>query len=153
MEQLDRLFHQLVPLCESCINPLVVVYCFQKVAVGIMVTYIGVGGKLGENDELLHLFFQLFALAFYKDAYECFAGPLTVVTATENLLKEVNQLRTVVPVKQLVEVEHVVAYLKDQNAFAGPGYMVAGQLITKRLLWNICASAMAVLAGTFASSI
>ena len=117
MEQLDRLFRQLVPLCERCINPIVVVYCLQKVAVGIMLTYIGVGAKLGENAALLHSLFQLFALAFYKDAYECFAGPLLVVSATENLLKEVNRLRTVVPVEQLVEVEHVVAYLKDQNAF------------------------------------
>ena len=110
-------------------------------------------GMTRKEELSLLVTFHVLALVFLKSAYDMFAGPLSVASAIDDLVQTANRLRIATPVEWSVEVAQLLDYIRDQNGLAGPGYVMAGQLFTKRLLWNIAGSFFALLMGALASSL
>ena len=79
--------------------------------------------------------------------------PMQISSATTLVVEVANNLRVVVPVEQHGRLDQMVAFIEKQNLSQGPGFRLAGVVVTPSAFWRVAATVVSLLVGAVANTI
>lgn len=79
--------------------------------------------------------------------------PMRVSSAANRVVEAANDLRVVVPLAQHDSLDRLVMYIKEQNLSQGPGFRLAGVVLTPSTFWRLALTIVTLVLGAVANTI
>jgi hypothetical protein len=149
--ELHRLFGKLIPMCEQATGGIVATYGTTLAFGGAAHTYIGASGELGSTSA--SLFMIGLSVTFWQGVLVYLYWPMQISSAATRVVEAANDLRVVVPVEQRSSLHEMVAFIEKQNSSQGPGFRLAGVVVTPAAFWRVAATVVSLLVGAVANTI
>jgi hypothetical protein len=99
------------------------------------------------------LMFIGFSVTFWQGVLVYLYWPMQISSAATRVVEAANNLRVVVPVEQHGRLDQMVAFIEKQNLSQGPGFRLAGVVVTPSAFWRVAATVVTVVVGALANTI
>ena len=149
--ELHRLFGKLIPMCEQATGGIVATYGTTLAFGGAAHTYIGASCELGSTSA--SLFMIGLSVTFWQGVLVYLYWPMQISSAATHVVEAANNLRVVVPVEQRGSLDQMVAFIEKQNSSQGPGFRLAGVVVTPAAFWRVAVTVVSLLVGAVANTI
>jgi hypothetical protein len=149
--ELYKLFGELIPMCEQATGGLVATYGTTLAFGGAVFTYVGASGELGSTPGSLILIG--FSVTFWQAVLVYLYWPMQISSAATRVVEAANDLRVVVPIEQRSSLHEMVAFIKEQNSSQGPGFRLAGVVVTPAAFWRVAVTVVSLVVGAVANTI
>ena len=149
--ELHRLFGKLIPMCEQATGGIVATYGTTLAFGGAAHTYIGASGELGSTSA--SLFMIGLSVTFWQGVLVYLYWPMQISSAATRVVEAANDLRVVVPIEQRSSLHEMVAFIKEQNSSQGPGFRLAGVVVTPAAFWRVAVTVVSLVVGAVANTI
>jgi hypothetical protein len=78
---------------------------------------------------------------------------MQISSAATRVVEAANDLRVVVPIEQRSSLHEMVAFIKEQNSSQGPGFRLAGVVVTPAAFWRVAVTVVSLVVGAVANTI
>jgi hypothetical protein len=92
-------------------------------------------------------------VTFWQGVLVYLYWPMQISSAATHVVEAANNLRVVVPVEQRGSLDQMVAFIEKQNSSQGPGFQLAGVVVTPAAFWRVAATVVSLLVGAVANTI